>query len=114
MSETAISRSIQMYLIHENVMVERVQSGTLKLAGNRWVHCAKPGTPDLWTSLFGGTFLEVKAPKGKLSEEQEFWHNRARERGVRVFVVRSQKDVEQLVFMHRKWEQEWLKSSQSA
>lgn len=61
---------------------------------------APPGTPDIIGALppngrlFG---LEAKAGKGKLSEAQEVWHERARRSGVRVGVVRSLREATRLV-----------------
>lgn len=95
MSESAISHSICQYLISNGFMVERIQSGTLRV-GKRYVHCAGEGTPDLWTSMFGGCFIEVKAPTGRLSPAQKIWHDRARAHGVRVIVVRNVEEIKAL------------------
>lgn len=100
MSESAISHSIRQYLISQNVMVERIQSGTLRVGAGRavrYVHCAGEGTPDLWCSLFGGCFLEVKTPTGRLREAQLLWHERARNAGVRVYVIRNVIEVQTLM-----------------
>jgi hypothetical protein len=92
MSETDLSRSIQRALEAIGVWVERIQAGEHKVRGG-YLRCASPGTPDLM--VIGApvdgcvTFLEVKGPKGRLEESQEDWHERARARGIRVFVVRS-------------------------
>ena len=61
---------------------------------------APPGTPDIIGALppngrlFG---LEAKAGKGKLSEAQEAWHERARKAGVLVGTIRSWKEAVELV-----------------
>ena len=56
---------------------------------------ASSGTPDLWWAYRGHSgWLEVKTTAGELSHEQERWHSRARQQGVRVYIVRS---VEQAI-----------------
>ena len=66
------------------------------------------GWPDLTLALPGGRtlYLELKAPKGRVSEAQEYIHARLRSLGHQVEVVRSVEEVQQLlhganVFQHR-------------
>lgn len=61
---------------------------------------APPGTPDIIGALppHGRLFgLEAKAGKGKLSEAQEAWHERARKSGVLVGTIRSWSEAVELV-----------------
>ncbi len=105
MSESAISHSIRQFLISKGHMVERIQSGTLRVGVGRavrYVHCANKGTPDLWCSLCGGCFLEVKTPTGRRSPDQVVWHERASSLGVRVFTVHSVADVEAIYLWQTK------------
>lgn len=84
-SETQLSRSIQRLLRAAGYLVVRVQAG-----GQRGrLRLADEGTPDLYTSLCGGIWLEVKRPDGKLTSAQKRWHETARAHGVRVEVVRD-------------------------
>lgn len=88
-SETDISRAIKSALVKLGCMVVRVQSGRYKAGG--YVQGAEPGTPDLCvlTTDARTVWLEVKRPKGALSDEQRRWHAEAQRKGHRVAVVRS-------------------------
>lgn len=57
------------------------------------------GFPDLTLCLPGGRciFLELKAPKGRLSEAQEDVHARLRANGHSVYVIRTVDEVVQLL-----------------
>lgn len=83
-------------LKHMGVIAWRVNAG----GRTRRSVQAPPGTPDIIGALppngrlFG---LEAKAGKGKLSEAQEAWHERARRSGVLVGVIRSWKEAVDLV-----------------
>ncbi len=50
----------------------------------------KSGVPDLFVpivnSKYGGLFIEMKKPKGKLSDVQKFWLNLLEDQGYRVKV----------------------------
>ncbi len=95
MTETQLSHAIQQALAKCGFMVERIQSGKVKVK-RAWMQLASEGTPDL--HVVGVGWLEVKVGKGKLSEAQECWHRRAIARGARVAVVRSvQEAVETVV-----------------
>lgn len=92
MSETALSRTIRKGLTQLGYWVIRVQSGIIEAkpykGKKRFIHCAEPGTPDLYLPGIN-IWLEVKTPKGRLSPEQKRWHARAQAEGARVAVVRS-------------------------
>lgn len=104
-SETELSRAIQLALKQLGVWVIRVQAGVIPaLYGTtcRYIHCAEPGTPDLCLPSLGA-WLEVKTRDGEPSPQQLAWHARAAREGVRVAVVRS---VEQAVRVVREWQAE--------
>lgn len=92
-SETDISRAIQRTLRAMGHLVVRVQAG-----GQRGrLRLADEGTPDLWCSIDGGMWLEVKREGGRITNAQAKWHAEARARGVRVEVVRSVAEVVELI-----------------
>lgn len=95
MNETALSRSIRLALESAGHWVIRVQSGMLPVQkGGRvyHVHCAEPGTPDLFVVDLG-IWIEVKTARGRLRPEQKIWHEKAARRFVRVAVVRSVREA---------------------
>ena len=49
--------------------VVRLQSGLLKTPDGRWIRVGEPGLPD-YVCVKSDFFLEVKRPKGKLSDAQ--------------------------------------------
>jgi hypothetical protein len=54
----------------------------------------RPGFPDLICMQAGqAAFLEVKAPKGRVSEAQDTMHAELERQGMRVAVVRSQDEA---------------------
>jgi len=99
-SETQLSRSIQVALRQLGIWCIRVQAGIHRVRGGT-LHCAERGTPDL--CLPGLGWLEVKTEEGEPSPDQLAWHSRAAREGVRVAVVRS---VEQAVRIVREWQAE--------
>jgi hypothetical protein len=105
MSETKLSKAIREALVATGCWVERVQSGVVPaVKGKRvhYVHCASPGTPDLLLVAPIQGWLEVKTPKGKLSDDQKRWHERAARIGVRVADVRSVRDALETVALWRR------------
>ena len=60
-------------------------------ASRRAIRGCEPGTPDLCAMLEGGrvVWLELKAPKGRLSPSQLAWHARATAMGHTVVVARD-------------------------
>jgi len=90
-SETQLSADIRQALGKLGVWVLRIQSGKIPAYYNgrvRYIHCAEPGTPDLFCPALN-LWLEVKTPAGRLSKEQRAWHAKAKRLGVVVVVVRS-------------------------
>jgi len=58
----------------------------------------RPGTPDLVALRDGrGVLIEVKRPRGRLTERQRAEHELARHCGVPVLVARSAEDVERFL-----------------
>lgn len=88
MSETDLSRSIRDALARFGFWTERVNAGRVKARGG-WHYGASNGTPDLVVVAPSYGWLEVKTDTGDLRDEQTAWHDRARNFGVRVAVVRS-------------------------
>ena len=106
MSETELSKAIREALTAKGCWVIRQQSGYVPMTHNgkkRVIRMGEPGTPDLLVmfspdmpqmGIFGAMpaefgFMEVKTQKGKLTEAQETWHERAADCGIRCRVVRS-------------------------
>ena len=57
-----------------------------------------PGFPDLIVIWGLGCYLiEVKTPKGRLSENQKAVHARLKENGVAVFVIRNHKELDEAI-----------------
>jgi len=92
-SETSLSRAIQKLLRASGYLVVRVQAG----GQHGRMRLAEAGVPDLWCSIGGGMWIEVKRPGQKPSKAQREWHAKAREHGVRVEVVTSVLDVVKLI-----------------
>lgn len=97
-SESALIRSIMGALKLKGYWVLRLNAG-LTIVGDggkrRAIRGVEPGTPDLlvidgpeWS--YGHVeWLEVKTPKGRVSNTQRGWHDRATHAGHEVHVVRS-------------------------
>ena len=89
-TETELSKRIAMALDVVGIWCIRIPAAQLRL-GRRAIHVAEPGTPDLCLPSLG--WLEVKTVAGRVSSEQQRWHDRARRLGVRVAVVRNVRDA---------------------
>lgn len=96
-SEAEISWAIKRALVSVGCMVVRVQAGHFRAGG--FVQGADPGTPDycVLTPRAETIWLEIKAAKGELSDDQKRWHERARRMGHRVEVVRSVAEAVEVV-----------------
>ena len=69
----------------------RVNAGVF---GARHIRSVPVGTPDILGCLRGRLFgIELKAPKGKLSEGQVSWHAQAQRAGALIVMARSVDDV---------------------
>lgn len=92
MTEAQIRDEIVEYLEKKGVMVWLDK----QVAGKTKYHFKKSkGVPDICGILQDGSFLgiEVKTPKGKLSEDQKTFIKRANKRYAVCFVARSLQDV---------------------
>ena len=97
MSETELQRLIMNTLQALGFWV--VRTAVKGKRGKLGVRTGETGMPDLCIVSPSG-WLEVKLPDGRLSDEQEAWHRRARNRGIKVATVRS---VEEAVEIVRSW-----------
>jgi hypothetical protein len=73
-SEHDIKAAIRAFLERSGFFVINLATGRLKTAdGKRWVSVGKKGAADIIGCLTDGRFIavEVKAPNGKLSPEQQ-------------------------------------------
>jgi hypothetical protein len=103
--EKAIQAAIIRHLSMAGFLVVRVNSAAFKNDNGFYVRgysvaglSVSAGHPDL--VAYKGTealFIEVKKPKGQLSESQEKFHEYAKTKGVAVYVVRSIEDLEKVL-----------------
>ena len=91
MTETEIQKSIVDYLKTIGITAWRQNSGKTKYN----VYMAPAGTPDIIGYFPNGKFLgiEVKQPKGKLSNKQKEWHEKAEKSGCVILTAYSLSDV---------------------
>lgn len=96
--ESDIQRNILSYLATRGIVAWRTNAGYIK----RNVKLAPSGTPDIIGYLPNGRLLgiEVKRPKGKVSDSQQAWLDRAEQAGCAVMVARS---VEEVVRQMEAW-----------
>lgn len=89
--ESDIQRNILSYLATRGIVAWRTNSG--KVRNN--VYMAPKGTPDIIGYLPSGRLLgiEVKRPKGVLSDSQKEWIERAEKAGCAVMVAHSVEEV---------------------
>ncbi len=91
--EAGILDAILAYLAARRVFHWRTNTGAAKI-GERFVRFGLAGTPDIIACIAGRLVgIEVKAPRGRLTEAQEAWHANARAAGALVIVARSVDDV---------------------
>lgn len=99
--ETKLQRGAFEAIELMGIPIERFQSGHFKVSGGGYVHCARKGTPDLWTAL---GLLEGKIPGEEPTDDQKAWHERARQWGARVEVYTSISHATDIV---HKWREEF-------
>lgn len=80
---------IEAYLVKR---VKELGGDTRKL---KWI--GRRGAPDRFVMLYGGFFVELKAPGEKLRPEQEREHAFLRDNGVEVYVVDTIEGVDELL-----------------
>lgn len=101
-AETELSKAIRDNLEKLGFMVERIQSGSVKVQRG-FMRLASAGTPDL--CIIGLGWLEIKRPGQKLTEDQERWHDRARRAGAWVAVAESVSDAAAIALRWRSWKE---------
>jgi hypothetical protein len=106
--ERDVLKLVTDYLTSKRVWWMRLNTGAMSGAhkGKKWfVRFAKPGTADLIAvrqtdffdrndSLAAVYWLEVKAPKGRVSEAQEQFQQEVTEAGMNYLVVRGLDDLQ--------------------
>jgi hypothetical protein len=95
--EQAIQRQILEYLNWKHIFAWKVTTtGIYVKARNTWIPNQAPGVSDILGVLPGGRLLaiEVKAPKGKVSFNQQQFIDRVNENGGLAFVAYSIEEVE--------------------
>lgn len=92
--EAQIQQSIIQWLELHGAIVLRTNAGTIKTQSGSMVRVGKFGTSDI-TALLDGTWLsiEVKTPKGKVTDLQQAYLDRVTAAGGIAFVARSLDDV---------------------
>lgn len=94
--EGRILNSIMEYLAVRGIFAWRNNSG--QRGGVKFGHTGSPdiiGTFPKWSRTPGRLLgIEVKAPEGRVSPAQEFFHKELRDSGAFVVVARSVADVE--------------------
>jgi hypothetical protein len=101
MSEIQIQSAILDYLILKKRFVVRLNNiPPVQNVGGKMVFRRMPkgsvlGLPDIMVLTDGGyaVFLEIKAPKGKQSENQKQFQRRCEEVGCEYYVIRSLEEV---------------------
>lgn len=94
MKESEIQKKIIDYMRLKGYFVWKNALGGMMVGGKYMVKNPNAGMPDLCAVKDGIThYIEVKTPKGRLSEAQKKWHATAYRYGVIVHVVRSIDDV---------------------
>jgi hypothetical protein len=92
MTETLLMRSIMHALTKDRLcMLERNNVGKLRDKRGQYVKFGLgEGSPDL-VGIYQGRFIgiEVKTPKGRLSDVQRRWHAIATQHGARIVTARS-------------------------
>ena len=92
--ESAIQKAIVAACKKAGVLVIRMNSGQIK-KGNRCIHLAPKGTPDLLAISHSGraAWIETKTPRTGATAEQIQMHDDLRARGQTVMIARAVDDV---------------------
>lgn len=92
--EADIQRTIIEYLKYKRLFWWRNNSGALKTEHGGFIRFGATGSPDIFIVKDGKIYgLEVKAEKGKQSDNQLLFQQGFEKAGGLYFVVRSLKDV---------------------
>lgn len=102
--ENGIQRSIVAYLrtVVRDCVVMAIPNAARRTINGKPMNAAPgllPGAPDLVIALPDGKvlWLEVKAPKGVVSDNQVLVHERLGEIGHTVYIIRSIDDVKEVI-----------------
>ena len=97
MKETELQRNILQYLKARNIWAWRASNAGNRIKGGMRVPSGNLGLPDICGVLSNppgrALFIEVKTPKGKVSEAQTIWLVKAADLGALAFVARCLDDV---------------------
>ena len=94
--EGRIKADVLRYLERRGFFAWNNPSGAVRIAPDRWVHFGHKGSADILGYLPDGRFLavEVKAPQGRLSQEQSAFLEKVRGFGGMALVVRSFRELD--------------------
>jgi hypothetical protein len=94
--ESRIKAAILTYLLRHGLYVWNNPSGAVQIRPGQFMRFGKVGSADIIGCLPGGRFIavEVKAPKGQLSDQQAEFLARIKNLGGLAIVARGTKDVE--------------------
>jgi hypothetical protein len=95
--EGRIKADILRYLERRGFFAWNNPSGAVRIAPDRWVHFGRKGSADILGCLPNGRFLaiEVKAPHGRLSQEQKEFLENIRGFGGLAIVARSSRELDE-------------------
>ena len=90
-----------MYHIPNGGLRNKTVAAKLKLEG------VKSGVPDIFLPVaklnFHGLYIEIKAEKGKLSENQKKWHEKLRNQGYRAITCWGWEEAKTMIESYLKW-----------
>lgn len=94
--EGRIKAACLRYLGKQRIMAWNNPSGAVRMGPDRWVHFGKKGSADILGCLPDGRFLaiEVKAPDGRLSQEQKQFLDDISSVGGIAMVVQGWKEID--------------------
>lgn len=97
-SEQELMNSMIKGLELRGFYAQRVNSGALKLDGNRYVKLFPKGTPDILAIYYGKAYwFEVKKPGEESTPHQEAMQEKLRGKGCKVWVVTSWTEVQEAI-----------------
>ena len=87
------------YLERRGITAWNNPTGAVEVRPGRWLHFGKKGSADILGCLPSGRFLavEVKAPRGRLSPEQERFLAGISDQGGLAVVVKSWRELDKIL-----------------
>ena len=87
------------YLERRGITAWNNPTGAVEVRPGRWLHFGKKGSEDILGCLPSGRFLavEVKAPRGRLSPEQERFLAGISDQGGLAVVVKSWRELDKIL-----------------